>query len=96
MSQIISQPIISQLIGTVTLPGKIRCMTGLHIGSTDAGYEIGGMENAVIRNPYDGFPYIPGSSLKGKLRSLLEWFEGSISPSGDPNKVEKKDINIQN
>lgn len=90
MSQVRSK-IKSQLIATVTLRGKIRCITGLHIGSTDAGYEIGGMENAVIRNPYDGFPYIPGASLKGKLRSLLEWFEGEIAPDGEVNSRWLKD-----
>ena len=80
----------NQLIATVTLNGKIKCVSGLHIGSTGGGYEIGGMDNPVIRDPYDGFPYIPGSSLKGKMRSLLEWAEGKVT---DGKPYFSKDIN---
>ncbi|MBL8191790.1 MAG: type III-A CRISPR-associated RAMP protein Csm3 [Acidobacteria bacterium] len=68
---------------TITLRGKIECVTGLHIGGSGGGYEIGGMDNPVIRNAVDGFPYIPGSSLKGKMRSLMEWAEGKISKDGN-------------
>jgi CRISPR-associated protein Csm3 len=64
---------------TILIHGKIECLTGMRIGGSGGGYEIGGMENAVIRNPVDEFPYIPGSSLKGKMRSLLEWFEGKVT-----------------
>lgn len=59
--------------GKYIIKGDMRCITGLHIGGTDEGFEIGGMENAVIKDPITGYPYIPGSSLKGKIRSLLEW-----------------------
>jgi len=68
------------LKATITIHGKIECVTGLHIGGSGGGYEIGGMDNPVIRNPRDGFPYIPGSSLKGKMRSLMEWAEGKVKP----------------
>ncbi len=51
----------------------LRCLTGLHIGGTVEGIEIGGIDNPVIKDPLTGYPYIPGSSLKGKLRCLLEW-----------------------
>jgi CRISPR-associated protein Csm3 len=81
---------MNKLIATVTLSGKIECVTGLHIGGTGGGYEIGGMDNPVIRDPYDGFPYIPGSSLKGKMRSLLEWAEGKV---GDGKPHFSSDIN---
>ncbi|RNC68028.1 MAG: type III-A CRISPR-associated RAMP protein Csm3 [Desulfuromonadales bacterium] len=55
------------------ISGIIRCESGLRVGAGKGGIEIGGVDNPVIRNPLDNFPYIPGSSLKGKLRSLLEW-----------------------
>lgn len=70
---------MNRLVATVTIHGKIECITGLHIGGSGGGYEIGGMDNPVIRNPRNGFPYIPGSSLKGKMRSLLEWAEGKLT-----------------
>lgn len=54
---------------------KLECKTGLQIGSGNTSLEIGGIDNPVIKNPITGEPYIPGSSLKGKLRSLLEWYE---------------------
>lgn len=55
------------------IKGEIEVITGLRIGGSQQHMEIGGIENVVIRNPEDGMPYIPGSSLKGKMRSLLEW-----------------------
>ncbi len=60
------------LLGKIILKGTIRCMTGLHIGGSDSELAIGGIDSTVIRNPLTQQPYIPGSSLKGKLRCLLE------------------------
>jgi len=51
--------------------GRIEALTGLHIGGSTTGLEIGGLDNSVIKDAM-GVPYIPGSSLKGKLRSILE------------------------
>ncbi len=51
---------------------KIEVLTGLHIGIGTDRPEIGGIDNPVIKDPITQLPYIPGSSLKGKLRSLLE------------------------
>lgn len=61
------------------IKGEIVCKTGLHIGGSTEGFEIGGVDNPVIRDPLTERPYIPGSSLKGKLRHLLEWSLGSIA-----------------
>lgn len=63
--------------GKIIITADIRCITGLHIGGTDEGFEIGGVDNTVIKDPLTGIPYIPGSSLKGKMRSLLEWADKS-------------------
>ena len=73
---------------------KLRILTGLHIGGSDDTMKIGGIDSAVIKREvftnedgtinYDGTgkkitePYIPGSSLKGKVRSLLEHSFGLI------------------
>lgn len=61
-----------QLHGKVFLNGQLRAVTGLRIGGGSTGIEIGGIDNVVVRNPLTNEPYIPGSSLKGKMRSLLE------------------------
>lgn len=65
-----------QLKGRVFITFDIRAVTGLHIGGSDAGVEIGGVDKTVIRDKLTNRPYIPGSSLKGKMRSLLEKYNG--------------------
>ncbi len=51
---------------------KIELESGLHIGGGDTAIEIGGVDNKVIRDAVSNEPFIPGSSLKGKMRHLLE------------------------
>ena len=60
------------LYGRVFISTSIRTRTGLHIGGSGAGLEIGGLDKEVMRNPLDNRPYIPGSSLRGKMRSQTE------------------------
>lgn len=83
---------MNRLKATLTIHGKIECVTGLHIGGSGTAYEIGGMDNPVIRNPVDGYPYIPGSSLKGKMRSLMEWAEGKVTVKGIYTSSDKDDV----
>ncbi|ADE15897.1 CRISPR-associated RAMP protein, Csm3 family [Nitrosococcus halophilus Nc 4] len=64
------------------ITGVIDILSGLHIGAGNDAIEIGGIDNPVIKHPLTGEPYIPGSSLKGKLRSLLEWSLGKIEEDG--------------
>lgn len=68
-----------QLTNIQLLQGKIHLLTGLHIGAGNEEMHIGGTDNPVTKNPLTGQPYIPGSSLKGKMRSLLEWQLGVVS-----------------
>jgi len=88
---------------------KLRVITGLHIGGSDDTMQIGGIDSAVIKREifanndgtinYDGTgkkitePYIPGSSLKGKVRSLLEHSFGLILAQ---KELELKTKNEQN
>ncbi len=67
---------IIQLKGRVFFTFDIYTATGLHIGGSDIGVEIGGVDKTVIRDKLTNRPYIPGSSLKGKMRSLLEKYNG--------------------
>ena len=64
------------LKGRIFLTFDIQAVTGLHIGGSETGIEIGGVDKVVIRDPITNRPYIPGSSLKGKVRSLLEKYWG--------------------
>ncbi len=69
--------------GQALLKGRIVINTGLHIGAGKDAVEIGGIDNPVVKTP-EGDPYIPGSSLKGKLRFLLEWAFNKVSQDGSP------------
>lgn len=65
------------LYGRVFVRGKIQAMTGLHIGGSPTALAIGTVDNPVIRDSLTGRPYIPGSSLRGKMRSLWEKMTGA-------------------
>ena len=68
-----------------TLTFVTRCESGLHIGGSQGEISIGGSDSPVIKNPANGEPYIPGSSLKGKMRSELERTLGRFGPiRGNP------------
>jgi len=67
---------MTKLLGKIIIEGKIRAITGLHVGGSSTGMEIGGVDNVVVRDSITSRPYIPGSSLKGSLRSLMERSEG--------------------
>ena len=64
----------------IILEGVIRCVTGLRVGGPGDIIEIGGLDNPIIKHPLENHPYIPGSSLKGKMRSLLELRHDKIDP----------------
>ncbi|ACF10508.1 CRISPR-associated RAMP protein, Csm3 family [Chlorobaculum parvum NCIB 8327] len=66
------QPKTIKLLGYVKIYGEIEAVTGLHIGGTADAIDKGGIDSPVIKNPITNEPYIPGSSLRGRMRSLLE------------------------
>ena len=68
-----------KLIKKIIYTGTITLKTGLHIGGTNAALNIGGPDKFVVRNPINNVPYIPGSSLKGKMRALVELSKGCVS-----------------
>jgi len=69
----------------VNIKGQIELLSGLHIGGGDDTMKIGGIDNGVIKDINSDKPYIPGSSLKGKMRSLLEWNIGVVGiGNGEP------------
>jgi len=75
---------MSALLGKIIIQGTIEVKTGMRIGGATTGLKIGGVDLNVITDPY-GKPYIPGSSLRGKLRTLLERKENVPW-----NKLDKK------
>lgn len=71
-----SEQINPKLKSKIFIKGTIKALTGLHIGGNSIGMAIGGADKVVVRNPLTNEPYIPGSSLRGKMRSLLERARG--------------------
>lgn len=74
--------------GKYIIKADIVLKTALHIGGTEEGFEIGGIDNPVIKDKLTGVPYIPGSSLKGKIRSLLEWTYNKVKIEQNPKTNE--------
>ena len=79
-----------QLTKIWLIEGDIELVTGLHIGAGNEEMHIGGTDNPVVKNPVDRRPYIPGSSVKGKMRSLMEWQAGTVGDTGG-NPVRFRD-----
>ncbi len=92
--------------GSYIINYKLKALTGLRVGGSKEEFDIGGTDNPVMKVPADipdyygenrplpkGAPYIPGSSIKGKMRSLLEWVYGRVEDnitSEEALKVQKK------
>jgi len=62
----------------IEITGTLKVLSGLHIGMGNQEIHIGGIDNPVIRHPLTKEPYVPGSSLKGKMRTLLEYSLGKV------------------
>lgn len=62
----------------IKIEGTIHVLTGLHIGGADAFSAIGAIDSPVVRDPLTREPIIPGSTLKGKMRSLLARDKGTV------------------
>ncbi len=73
------------------ITGTLELLSGLHIGAGKDSIEIGGVDMPVIKDTRTQEPYIPGSSLKGKMRSLLEWKLGEIGSDGKIKEASQDD-----
>lgn len=65
------------------IKGTIELVTGTRVGGSSDIIEIGGNDSPIVRNPLTKEMYIPGSSLKGKMRMMMEWIEGKIKEDGN-------------
>lgn len=76
---------MKQLVKKIKIETSITVITGLHIGGSSENVEIGGIDNPVIKLASENnVPYIPGSSLKGKMRCLLEQTFGATQVGLSP------------
>lgn len=87
---------IGKLTKKIFINGTIDVKTGIAVGGGSIGLEIGGADKVVVRNPISNEPYIPGSSLKGKMRSLLEKLDDNmditVKQINKASKIEEKNI----
>ena len=81
-------------VETKKITGKIVVKTGLHIGAGTDEVHIGGVDSPILRNPLNLEPYIPGSSLKGKMRSIMEWKLNKLAADGNPCDCGKTECPI--
>jgi CRISPR-associated protein Csm3 len=76
------------------ITGVIHCLSGLRISGSDDLLQIGGTDLTCIKHPVTLKPYLPGSSLKGKMRSGLEQWLNKIGESGKPCGCKQSDCLI--
>lgn len=87
---------MEKLVKKLKIETTLELITGLHIGGSSESVEIGGIDNPIIKiATYNNQPYIPGSSLKGKVRCLLEQIEGA-SEIGGGTKQDGKVLKFEN
>jgi len=76
---------VKRLVERRWIEGKLTLLTGLLPGGRGGGkVEVGSVDLQVIRNPATGEFFVPGSSLKGKMRYLLELYYGLAGEEGAP------------
>lgn len=75
----------------IQITGDLEVKTGMHIGGNSAFAAIGAVDSSVIKDVRTNLPMIPGSSLKGKMRSLLakEFNERVVSPDDDDIRLTR-------
>lgn len=81
-------PINNKLTGKILIEGTIKVISGLRIGAGKDDIELGSPELPIVKT-INKQPFIPGSSLKGKMRSLLARCAGSLQPENDPLIVKR-------
>ena len=77
-------------LAKIRFTGELVLESGLHIGASSAFAAIGAIDNPVIKDPLTHLPIIPGSSLKGKMRSLLAAAlneKTAMNPNQDCDKI---------
>lgn len=75
----------------IKITGIINIETGMHIGASDGFSVIGAVDSPVAKDAVSRIPYIPGSSLKGKIRSLVA---KAYSDSGIAPKFNDQDDKV--
>ena len=81
------------MYGKIQITGTIEVMTGIHIGGSSAFAAIGAVDSPVVKDARTNLPIIPGSSLKGKMRTLLAKQYNEIQVK-DPSEDDERIIRL--
>ena len=75
----------------IRINGDVLVKTGMHIGGSSAFAAIGAVDSPIVRDVRSNLPLLPGSSLKGKMRSLLakEFNEALQDPDNDHERITR-------
>ena len=75
----------------IRITGVLETKTGMHIGGSSAFSAIGAVDSPVIKDVRNGKPMVPGSSLKGKIRTLLakKYNEAVVNPDNDAECIRR-------
>lgn len=75
----------------IQITGDLEVKTGMHIGGNSAFAAIGAVDSSVLKDTRTNLPMIPGSSLKGKMRSLLakEYNDQIVNPDDDAPQLTR-------
>lgn len=76
------------------IKGTMELVTGTRVGGSSDIIEIGGNDSPIVRNPLTKEMYIPGSSLKGKMRMMMEWITGRIKENGEVHSCSDRDCPV--
>lgn len=77
-----------QMGGKIKIEAELEVITGMHIGGSDEYSPIGAVDKPVVSDPHTGRPIVPGSSLKGKMRTLLsKSMCEAKNPNNDPPEI---------
>ena len=66
-----NDPEVNNMFAKIKITGVLEVLSGMHIGGSSAFSAIGSVDSPVIKDALTGLPLLPGSSIKGKLRTLL-------------------------
>lgn len=75
----------------IQITGVLETKTGMHNGGSSAFSAIGAVDSPVIKDVRNGKPMVPGSSLKGKIRTLLakKYNEAVVNPDNDAECIRR-------
>ena len=81
------------MISKIEITSELEVLTGMHIGGTNEFAAIGAIDSPVVRDVISRLPMIPGSTLKGKMRTLMsrQYSENymPVEVKNDPEIVQR-------